>query len=222
MAHTVRIWDLPTRLFHGGLVLAIPGLVVTAHVGGNAMAWHFRLGYCVLALLMFRLAWGFVGGRWSRFAAFACSPTRLLRYLRAGGTAQDRVGHSPLGALSVFVLLGVLVAQAGTGLFSDDEIAFSGPLTRWVSSAVVEQATRYHADIGQYLLLGLIGLHVLAILFYVLFRQQALVRPMIGGDKLLAIAAPPARDDAATRAAAFAVLAVCAAATWWVSGLGAQ
>lgn len=186
------------------------------------MAWHFRLGYCVLALLMFRLAWGFVGGRWSRFAAFACSPTRLLRYLRAGGTAQDRVGHSPLGALSVFVLLGVLVAQAGTGLFSDDEIAFSGPLTRWVSSAVVEQATRYHADIGQYLLLGLISLHVLAILFYVLFRQQALVRPMIGGDRLLAIAAPPAHDDAATRAAAFAVLAVCAAATWWVSGLGAQ
>lgn len=122
----------------------------------------------------------------------------------------------------MFVLLGVLVAQAGTGLFSDDEIAFSGPLTRWVSSAVVEQATRYHADIGQYLLLGLIGLHVLAILFYVLFRQQALVRPMIGGDKLLTIAAPPARDDAATRAAAFAVLAVCAAATWWVSGLGAQ
>lgn len=86
---------------------------------------------------------------------------------------------------------------------------------------MVEQATRYHADIGQYLLLGLIGLHVAAILFYVLFRQRTLVRPMIGGDKLLPVTAPPARDDALTRAAACAVLAVCAAASWWVSALGA-
>lgn len=85
MAHTVRIWDLPTRLFHWCLVIAIPGLLLTANIGGNAMVWHFRLGYCVLTLLMFRLVWGFVGGRWSRFTAFACSPTRLLHYLRTGG-----------------------------------------------------------------------------------------------------------------------------------------
>ena len=221
MAHTVRIWDLPTRLFHWCLVIAIPGLLLTANIGGNAMVWHFRLGYCVLTLLMFRLVWGFVGGRWSRFTAFACSPTRLLHYLRTGGASHDNVGHSPLGALSVFALLGVLLAQVGTGLLSDDEIAFSGPLTRWVSSAVVEQATRYHADIGQYLLLGLIGLHLLAILFYVLIRRQTLVRPMIGGDKQLPSAAPSARDDRVTRLAAGAVLALCAAASWWVSGLGA-
>jgi cytochrome b len=221
MAHTVRIWDLPTRLFHWCLVIAIPGLLLTANIGGNAMVWHFRLGYCVLALLIFRLVWGFVGGRWSRFAAFACSPTRLLRYLRTGGAFEDSVGHSPLGALSVFALLGVLLAQVGTGLFSDDEIAFSGPLTRWVSASVVQQATRYHADIGQYFLLGLIGLHVLAILFYVLMRRQTLVRPMIDGDKRLPAAAPSARDDTVTRTAAGALLALCAAVSWWVSGLGA-
>lgn len=221
MAHTVRIWDLPTRLFHWGLAIAIPGLVLTANIGGNAMVWHFRLGYCVLTLLMFRLIWGFVGGKWSRFGAFAYSPTRLLRYLRTGGSLHDSVGHSPVGALSVFALLGVLLAQVGTGLFSDDEIAFSGPLTRWVSAAVVEQATRYHADIGQYLLLGLIGLHMLAILFYVLVRRQTLVRPMIDGDKRLPAAAPPSRDDMTTRTAAGALLALCAAASWWISGLGA-
>ena len=93
--HTVRIWDLPTRIFHWALAACIVALVITANVGGNAMVWHFRLGYTVLALLVFRLVWGLVGGRWSRFSAFLYSPARLLRYLRgmphpeeASGTAR--------------------------------------------------------------------------------------------------------------------------------------
>ena len=222
MNHTVRIWDLPTRLFHWALAVCIPGLVITANVGGDAMAWHFRLGYCVLALLLFRLVWGFVGGRWSRFSAFACSPTRVVRYLKVKGRGDggEDVGHNPLGALSVYALLVALTAQVGTGLFSDDEIAASGPLTRWVSSAMVELATRYHTDYGQYLVLGLVGLHLLAIAFYVFLRQQTLVRPMVDGNKTLPSPAPASRDDAASRAGAAAVLAACAAVVWWISGLG--
>ena len=165
MTHTVRIWDLPTRLFHWALAASVIALVVTAKVGGNAMVWHLRLGYVVLALLVFRLVWGLVGGRWSRFGAFLYSPGRLVRYLRGTGHPEDGVGHSPLGALSVFALLGVLLAQVGTGLLSDDEIAFQGPLTRFVSNAVVGQATGYHKEIGQYLVLGLVALHVRAIGF---------------------------------------------------------
>lgn len=218
--HTVRVWDLPVRLFHWALAACVVALVITAKVGGNAMEWHFRLGYVVLALLVFRIVWGVVGGRWSRFTTFIYSPGRLLRYLRGAAHAEDGVGHSPLGALSVFGLLAVLAAQVVTGLLSDDEIAFSGPLTRFVSNAVVGQATSYHKEIGQYLVIGLVVLHVLAIVFYVAVRRQQLVGPMVHGDKLLAQPAAPSRDDAASRILALVILAASGALAWWVSTLG--
>ncbi|MBV7544227.1 cytochrome b/b6 domain-containing protein [Acidovorax sp. sic0104] len=217
--HTVRVWDLPVRLFHWALAACVIALVVTAKVGGNAMEWHFRLGYVVLALLVFRVLWGLVGGRWSRFATFIYSPARLVRYLRGAAHADDGVGHSPLGALSVFGLLAVLVAQVATGLLSDDEIAFAGPLTRFVSNAVVGQATSYHKEIGQYLVIGLVVLHLLAIVFYVAVRRQRLVGPMVHGDKVLPAPAAPSRDDWASRALALALLAGSAALAWWVSTL---
>jgi len=160
-----------------------------------------------------------VGGHWSRFSTFLFSPARLWRYLRGTPHPQDHIGHSPLGALSVFVLLAVLLGQVCTGLLSDDEIAFAGPLTRFVSNAVVGQATGYHKEIGQYLVLGLVGLHVLAIVFYVRVRRQQLIKPMLDGDKTLATPAAPSRDDAFSRIAALVVLAVSVAGAWWVSSL---
>ena len=219
MAHSVRIWDLPTRLFHWSLAACVIGLFISAKMGGNAMVWHLRLGYAVLALLLFRLCWGFIGGRWSRFSAFLYSPARVLRYLHGQGDARDGVGHNPLGALSVFGLLGILALQVGSGLLSDDEIAFAGPLTRFVSNAVVGQATGYHKEIGQYLVMGLVALHLLAVLFYVLVRRERLVRPMVHGDKTLPAPTTPSRDDAASRALALVVLAASGALAWWVSTL---
>ena len=220
MQHTVRIWDLPTRIFHWSLAAVIVGSVISAKIGGNAMVWHFRFGYAVLALLLFRLVWGLVGGHWSRFSAFLYTPAHLVRHLRGAGHPHDNVAHSPLGALSVFGMLAVLALQAGTGLFSDDEISASGPLTRFVSNDTVSQASGYHAEIGQYLVLVLVALHLLAILFYTLVKKKTLVRPMLVGDKVLAAPAPAARDSAATRLAALAVLVVCAAAVAWVVRLG--
>lgn len=219
--HTVRIWDLPTRLFHWTLAASVIALVVTAKVGGNAMEWHFRLGYGVLALLVFRAVWGLVGGKWSRFQSFRVSPAHLLRYLRGGARPEDHPGHSPLGALSVFALLGALFVQVGSGLLSDDEIAFAGPLTRFVSNAVVSQATSYHKEIGQYLVLGLVALHVLAIAFYVGVRRQRLVRPMLQGDKRLNSPVEPSRDDRTSRAMALVLLALSASLAWWIASLAA-
>lgn len=218
--HTVRIWDLPTRLFHWALAASVIALVVTAKVGGNAMEWHFRLGYGVLALLVFRIVWGLVGGRWSRFTSFLYSPARLWRYVRGNATVEDSAGHSPLGALSVFGLLAALIVQVGSGLLSDDEIAFAGPLTRFVSNAVVGQATSYHKEIGQFLVLGLVALHVIAIVFYAKVRRQRLVQPMLHGDKLLPNPVAPSRDDLASRTGALVVLALSGALAWWVSSLG--
>ena len=220
MQYTVRVWDLPIRLFHWSLAATLVCSVVSAKIGGNAMVWHFRFGYVVLGLLLFRLAWGLVGGRWSRFSAFLYTPARLLRYLRGAGHPHDDVAHSPLGAMSVFGMLALLALQAGTGLFSDDEIFASGPLTRFVSNDTVSQASGYHAEIGQYLVLALVALHLLAILFYTLVKKKTLVHPMLAGDKVLPVPAPAARDDAATRLAALAVLALCAAAVVWLVRLG--
>ncbi len=221
MQHTVRIWDLPTRLFHWLLAASVIGLIITANIGGNAMLWHFRLGYSVLTLLLFRIIWGLVGGRWSRFTAFLYSPASLLRYLRGQAPATQKISHNPLGALSVFGLLFFLLAQVGSGLFSDDEIAAAGPLTALVSGDSVARATWYHTDIGAWILLTMVGLHLLSILFYTVVKKDALLGPMLHGNKHLAQSdVPPSRDNAFSRLAALGVFLICAAAVRWLVQLG--
>ena len=216
MPHTsVRIWDLPTRLFHWTLAACVVALVVTAKL--NAMDWHFRLGYCVLALLVFRVVWGLVGGYWSRFKSFLFTPGQFARHL--AGKEDHSAGHSPLGALSVFALLALVALQLGTGLISDDEIAFTGPLYAWVDSELALKATSWHRSWGQWLLLGMIGLHLAAILFYRL-RGTDLVRPMLGGDKLLPAKVPASRDDLRARALALAIVAAAVALAAWVGAQG--
>ena len=214
----VRVWDLPTRLFHWGLVIGVTGLAISGTVGGSAMAWHFRFGYTVLTLLLFRIVWGLVGGRWSRFGAFIYAPQSLINYLKGKGKPEHSVGHSPVGALSVFALLALLVLQISSGLVSDDEISFAGPLTAFVSNATVGLATNYHANIGKWILLGLVALHVAAIVFYWL-RKQNLVQAMVIGDKELAGRVPASRDDLMSRTAALLVLMLCAGVSYWISTL---
>lgn len=216
----VRVWDLPTRIFHWALVACVLGLAISGTLGGNAMIWHFRFGYAVLTLLLFRIVWGLVGGRWSRFGAFIYSPQSVYNYLKGRGKAEHSVGHSPIGAGSVFAMLGILLAQVGSGLLSDDEIAFAGPLTRFVSNATVSLATNYHKNIGKWIVLTLVLLHIAAIVFY-LWRKHNLVGAMLHGDKELVTQVPPSRDDAASRIAALVVLAACAGGVYWISTLAA-
>lgn len=218
MSSTVRVWDLPTRVFHWALVASVMGLVTTAQIGGNAMAWHFRCGYTVLSLLLFRLVWGLVGGRWSRFSSFIYSPATVLRYLKGRGAPQHSIGHNPLGSFSVFALLGFLLLQVATGLVSDDEIAAAGPLVRFVSNSWVSSATFYHARVGKLILLGLLVLHIGALLFYHFKRGENLVVPMIRGDKQASIAVESSRDDARTRLLAAAIFLGCAALVAWTLG----
>lgn len=219
MTHTIRVWDLPTRLFHWALVACVIGLVVTGKIGGNAIIWHSRLGYAVMTLLLFRLVWGLVGGHWSRFASFLYGPRSVLNYLRGRAHPDHLIGHNPLGAGSVLAMLLVLVAQVATGLITDDEIAFTGPLNKFVSSANGLLATWYHKDVGQWLLLGLVALHVAAILFYLWRKKDNLIKPMVLGDKQAPAGAVSSRDDAASRMAAAVVLGLCAAAVAWVTSL---
>lgn len=208
----VRVWDAPTRLFHWALAFCFVGLVVTSQVGGMAMVWHFRFGYGVLTLLLFRVVWGLMGGYWSRFSTFVPSPAGVWRYLQGRSQAQADVGHNPLGALSVLTMLLFLFMQVASGLMSDDEIATAGPLVRFVSSAWVSNATYYHKDIGKLILLGLVALHLGAIAFYHFRRKENLLKPMITGDKSLAFPAYSARDGWPERRRAALIFLVCAAA----------
>ena len=185
MTKTVRVWDLPTRLFHWALVACVVGLLATAYLPGSWIMWHARLGYAVLALLLFRIVWGFVGGRWSRFASFIYSPASVINYLRGKPHPDHLIGHNPLGAGSVFAMLAFLLAQVATGLISDDEIAFTGPLNRFVATGKGLAATWYHKQVGQWVLIGLVVLHVLAILYYLRRKKDNLVKPMVAGDKVV-------------------------------------
>jgi cytochrome b len=218
-----RVWDLPTRAFHWLLAASVLGSLVTGQIGGNAMVWHFRLGYVAFGLLLFRLAWGLVGGHWSRFASFVFAPGTVLRYLRGQTKPGEHleVGHNPLGAFSVFAVLGLLAVQVATGLVADDEIANVGPLNKFVATATGLAATSWHKHWGQRLLMALVVLHVAAIVFYLVKKKINLIRPMLGGDKLLPADVLASADSASTRALALVLAALSAAAVTWVVSLGA-
>lgn len=216
-----RVWDLPTRIFHWTLAAAIVGLVITGKIGGNALEWHMRLGYLVMALLVFRLIWGFVGGRWSRFSSFVYGPSTLMAYLRGerGPGGRWEAGHTPTGALSVFAMLGLLVLQVVTGLVVDDEIATTGPLYRFVSSAVSARATGWHAGVGSWLIISLVVLHVAAIVFYTRVKKHRLVPAMVTGDKDLAASLEASRDDAPSRIKALVLFGLGLVLAVWISSL---
>jgi cytochrome b len=219
----VRVWDLPTRLFHWTLAACVLFSVISAKLGGNAMAWHFRSGYVIFALLVFRLLWGVVGGHWSRFVNFLYSPGAMLRHLRGTPRPDEHleVGHSPTGALSVFGLLAMLSLQVGSGLFADDEIANTGPLIKFVSGATSSLLTSWHKGWGQGLILAMVVLHVAAIVYYRLKRKQDLIGPMISGDKTLRTGIPASEDHVRARATALLLIGLCAALVGWIVNLGA-
>lgn len=191
---TIRVWDVPTRLFHWSLVLGIAGLVMTGELGGDAMVWHFRLGYSVLTLLGFRVLWGLVGGHWSRWWRLPLGLSSVRNYLRGQAPLSHTVGHNPLGSWSVLGLLGLSALQVVTGLFSEDDVGNAGPLSVLVSGAWVSSVTHWHKDPGKALLLALVGLHVAAIAWYRWRHSENLLRPMLRGDKDLPAAVPASRD----------------------------
>jgi cytochrome b len=219
---SARVWDLPTRAFHWVLAAIVIASIASAKIGGNAMVWHVRLGLLALALLLFRLVWGFVGGHWSRFSSFVYGPRHVVEYLRgdSGPAGRYDIGHSPLGALSVFALLALLIFQVATGLVADDEIATLGPLNRFVDSALALKATGWHESFGQYLIIAMIVLHVAAVAYYMLRKQRNLVGAMWHGDQPVSADAPASAVGVAQRALALLLFAAAGALAWWIGSLG--
>ena len=180
MKKTIRIWDLPIRLFHWLLVFCIAGSFITINLGDELIQWHAYFGYSILTLLIFRIIWGFVGSTHARFASFVPSKKAILAYL--SGTSPRVLGHNPIGALSIFVLLFVLSIQVITGLFVNDEVSFQGPLAKYVSSSLSSFLSVIHQG-NQVVIYILITIHIAAIWYYKKFKGEDLIKPMINGDK---------------------------------------
>lgn len=210
----VTVWDLPLRVFHWALVALVSAAVATGLAGGAWMSWHARAGQTIAALLVFRLAWGLWGTRYARFAQFWPSPGRVWAYLR--GRWQG-LGHNPLGALSVFALLALLVTQVLTGLLGNDEIGFAGPWSAWISEGTSLRLTGWHRLLAR-LLYGWLTLHLLAIGVYVLVRRQPLLRAMWVGKRP---GSPSAAAEQPRRVFVWLALGFAAVAwgSLWASGL---
>lgn len=179
---SIRVWDLPTRLFHWALVVLIALQYASGEFGWLSMRWHFLLGYATLALVAFRVLWGFAGSDTSRFRAFVRGPRTLARYVSGLVRGEDlrELGHNPLGGWSVLLMLAAVALQAVTGLYATDDIIEEGPLVAHASSATVELMTRIH-HLNRYVLLGLIVLHLVAVALHGILRGHNLVAPMLHG-----------------------------------------
>ncbi len=213
-----RVWDVPTRLFHWGIVVIVLAQWCSAEWSLLSMDWHFRLGYAVLALVLFRIIWGFVGSQSARFSSFVRGPEAVASYLPHVFARQPETfaGHNPLGGWSVLVLLALLLAQSLTGLFSTDDISLFGPLAERVSLDTAAAMTGWHKDLTDALVI-MIGVHLLAVAWHALFKREHLTRAMFTGSK--ALPEPPQLQFAGLGRAAL-VMAVCAAIVWAVATYG--
>lgn len=189
MARTIKLWDLPTRVFHWSLVICVACAFATGWIGGNAMPWHGRFGITICGLLAFRIVWGFAGSTYARFLQFVRGPGAILAYLRGEWRG---VGHNPLGALSVLGMLAVLGFQVGTGLFANDDIAFNGPLYNLVTKELSDRVAGLHR-LDSWLVLLLVTLHLSAIMFYAHVKKDNLIRPMLTGRRDCELEVPDAK-----------------------------
>lgn len=218
------VWDLPTRLFHWLLAILILLQYGTAEWHWLSMRWHVWLGYATLALLLFRVFWGFAGSQTARFADFVRGPRRVFVYMRellaarATFDAGHNPGHNPMGGWSVLAMLLCLLVQAITGLFASNHRRTEfGPWALHVPEAWSQRMTDIH-KINQNVLLILIGLHIAVVLAYWIGKNENLVGPMLHGRKSLAPTAP-LRFAPALRA--LAILAIAALIVLVVVGASA-
>jgi len=209
----VAVWDLPTRAFHWTLVASLGVSWWSAE--NDELEIHIYSGYAILTLLLFRILWGLFGSSTARFRNFLRGPAAVLAYLR-DTTGWRAVGHTPIGALSVVALLGLIALQVGTGLFnSDDDGLNEGPLAPLVSGDFAETAHDIHETVFNVLLV-FVGLHIAAILFYRLVLGKKLVGPMISGKAALDPDIEPMRP--ARGWLAIVCLLVALAVTRWIIG----
>lgn len=179
----IRVWDLPVRLFHWSLVVLLILLYGSAKGWfGLGMTHHFFLGQLTIAVLAFRLVWGFVGSDTARFANFLKGPTAVLAYGRdlLRNVSFKGVGHNPLGALMMMTLIGLVAISGITGLFTSDAIMTDGPLVANASTATVKNMSWVHRNIFNVTMV-FAAVHICTALFYKYVKKDDIIHPMITG-----------------------------------------
>lgn len=211
---SVRVWDVPTRLFHWAIVILIAVSWLSADRG--YMRVHLWSGLALLTLVVFRIVWGFVGSTTSRFSNFIHSPASVLGYLRQSAGAQKRLyaGHNPAGGLMVVVLISALCAQIVTGLLANNDINFNSPLATLVSKEVSDEMTVLHGSLFD-LILVLVWMHVVAVFFYLFVKGENLVWPMFTGRKHRAHVPGGVSIRFTSVPLALFLIGFCALLVWW-------
>jgi cytochrome b len=183
--YPIRVWDIPTRLFHWLLIGLVIFSFTTGKIGGSAMKYHEWSGFAILVLVVFRLVWGFIGGQQSRFSNFLKGPAAVIRYASSllQKDSKRHIGHNPLGGWSIIAMLISLLIQTGTGLFANDDILTEGPLYNLVSKQTSDWLTGVHL-LNQKVLMVLVAIHICAVMFYLIAKRENLMKPMINGNKL--------------------------------------
>lgn len=213
----VAVWDGPVRVVHWSMVLLFVLLVISGLRGGDALQWHMRFGQALLALVLFRVLWGFVGSRNARFRAFVRGPRAAARYVRSRvrRTPEIHATHNPIGGWMVIALLVAMLVQIGTGLFTNDDILWDGPLAKHVSKETSDALASFHRRFA-WVVVTLAALHVLAVVAYLTVFRENLAKAMVDGMKSLPadLADPSAASASSVRA--MVLLAVCGIAVWFV------
>ncbi len=214
-----KLWDLPVRLTHWSFVALLPALWGSAEFGKIDL--HKTLGLVMAGLVVFRVLWGLIGSQTARFTQFVKGPSKVIAYmhgLRSGKESEPVVGHNPMGAVSVVLLLGLLAAQVAIGLFTQDvDGVESGPLNYMVSYETADALREWHELVFN-VILAFVVLHLAAILFYAIKKKDRLVPPMITGSKDLPESVPAPKMAPLWRALPLIIIA--AAFSWWL-GKGA-
>jgi len=211
------VWDLPLRLFHWLFALCVVAAWITAKVGFDWMQYHFYLGYGVIGLLIFRVIWGFIGPRHARFSSFLEKPSAMWSYAQHlfDRHSTPSVGHNPLGGLMVVLMLLLVIVQVSTGLFSTDAVIWTGPYYPSVKASTASLLSTIHS-VNQNIILGAVGLHILAIVYYRVFKKQSLVSAMFTGYKPAALVPPHHAINSSQVLKAIIVCAIAASFVYWL------
>ena len=195
----VKVLDLPVRIFHWVLAALVCFSWWSGTQDGDPllMTYHLWSGYSILTLLLFRLAWGFVGSTHARFSDFLYGPRAIFEFIKTlpRREATGFAGYNPLGGLSVLLIFVCIALQIGTGLFANDDIVTEGPLYKWVSKGTSDFLTTIHSY-NFYVLLALVSIHIAAVVFHLVYKSENLFTPIFTGNKLLSqdAASAEARD----------------------------
>lgn len=211
------VWDWPVRVVHWAMVVCLTGLVVTGLRKGDAMAWHMRLGEVLLALVLFRIAWGFVGSGNARFTAFLRGPRAALRYVRSRlePPHEIHVTHNPVGGWMVVALLVTMLVQASLGLYANDDVFWDGPLAKTVAKETSDALSSLHRRLA-WIVVGLAVAHIVAVFVYLVAFRENLIRPMVVGKKHLPAGFGSPEAARASSVKAIALLILCATIVAWI------